>query len=163
MGKMIKDGFAFMAYANAGLIRKVEDIPLLKTELITISEGKTHLQMSRYAVLLGRHILDFSGVQTTPEMEACLAINAKWQAKQAKFQDARDTADVVNRLARDEKDPVKTKVLRAFGQVAATPHVKWHALVASEYAVVITNLLYPKDFDKVKREREWQIECMKGV
>jgi hypothetical protein len=47
------------------------------------------------------------------------------------------------------------------GQVAATPHVRWHALVASEYAIVITNLMYPKDFDKVREERELQIKLMK--
>jgi hypothetical protein len=38
-----------------------------------------------------------------------------------------------------------------------------YALVASEYAIVIINLMYPKKFDKVKEERELQIELMKNV
>lgn len=70
---------------------------------------------------------------------------------------------MVNGLARGEKDPVKAKVLRAMGQVAATPHVRWHALAASEYAIVIINLMYPDDLDKVKEERGLQIELMRSV
>lgn len=35
MGRMIKDGFALMEYANVCLIRKVDDIPKLKTDIPT--------------------------------------------------------------------------------------------------------------------------------
>jgi hypothetical protein len=39
------------------------------------------------------------------------------------------------------------------GQVAATPHVRWQALIASDYAVALINLMYPNDLDEVKKER----------
>ncbi len=45
MGKIIKDGFHFMEYVNSGLIRKTNDIPEFKNELITLSELKTHIEM----------------------------------------------------------------------------------------------------------------------
>lgn len=32
-----------------------------------------------------------------------------------------------------------------------------------EYAVVIINLLYPNNLDKVKEERELQIKLMEGI
>ena len=32
-----------------------------------------------------------------------------------------------------------------------------------EYAIVVINLMYPKNFDKVKEERELQIELMKNL
>lgn len=163
MGKIIEDGFAFMKYANAGLIRKVDDIHELKNELITLSESKTHIEMSKYALLLAEHILNVSGAERSSVIEECFSIILKWQAREAKFQDALEVAGKINRLAREEKDPIKTKVLRAMGQIAATPHVRWHALVASEYAIVIINLMHPKDFDKVREERELQIEMMKSV
>ena len=83
--------------------------------------------------------------------------------REAKFQEALQVAGKMNTLAREEKNPVRAKVLRAMGQVAATPHVKWHALVVSEYAIVIINLLYPQNFDKFKEEREFQIELMNLV
>ena len=71
--------------------------------------------------------------------------------------------DMLNRLAREERDPVKEKVLRVMGQAAATPHVKWHALIASEYAITLINLLYPKDFDEARKEREWQIDLLQSI
>lgn len=163
MGKIIKDGFTFMEYANSGLIRKIDDIPELKNELIALSEFKTHIEMSQYALFLAEHILEFSGVERSAAIEECFTIVTKWQEKQARFQDALQVAGVINSLAREETDPVKAKVLRAVGQVAATPHVRWHALVASEYAAVVTNLMYPKNFDRVKEERKLQIELMKGI
>jgi len=61
-----------------------------------------------------------------------------------------------------EKDPIKVKVLRVMGQVAATPHVKRHALIASDYAIKLINLMYPKNFEEVRKEREIQIELMKS-
>lgn len=163
MGKIIKDGFTFMRYANSGLIRKTYDIPELKNRLIELSETKTHIEMSRYALLLAGHILEVSGIDRSEEIEECFTINKKWQDKEVRFQDALRVAGRINSLARVEKDPVKTKVLRAMGQVAATPHVRWHALVASEFAIVIINLLYPGNFDRVREERELQIELMKSV
>ncbi len=163
MGKIIKDGFHFMEYANSGLIRKVDDIPELKNRLIMLSESKTHIEMSEYALLLAEHILNISGFERSSAIEACFTIITKWQNRQAKFQDALEVAGMINTLAREEKNVIKSKVLRAMGQVAATPHVRWHPLVASEYAIVIINLMYPKNFDKVKEERELQIELMKNV
>ncbi|MDP4147067.1 MAG: hypothetical protein Q8936_21765, partial [Bacillota bacterium] len=97
------------------------------------------------------------------DIAECFEINLKWQDGKVKFQDARNVAFKINRLAREEKDPVRVKVLRAMGQVAATPHVKWHALIASDYAVTLINLLYPNDLDEVKKEREIQIGLMKSV
>lgn len=163
MGKIIKDGFAFMEYVNSGLIRKIDDIPELKNKLIMLSELKTHIELSKYSLFLAEHILNVSGIERSAAIEECFTINTKWQNREVKFQDARQVAGMINSLAREEKNLIKAKVLRAMGQVAATPHVKWHALVASEYAIVIINLMYPKNFDKVKEERELQIELMKNV
>lgn len=160
MGKIIQDGRTFLRYANSHLIRKIDDIPALRDTLIDLGEGKTHVEMSQYAVALAGHILERTETARTPVIDACLAINRKWQDKEVRFQDALEIAGQLNRLARGEKDPVRAKVLRALGQVAATPHVRWHALVASEYAVVVVNLLYPGDMERVRMEREWQIARM---
>jgi len=157
----IKDGFSYMQTVK--VIRKIDDIPQLKQELIAASEGKSHQAMSKYSLLLAEHILKITEVERSEAIEECFAINQKWQSGEAKFQDARQVAFATNRLAREEKDPLTEKVLRAMGQVAATPHVRWHALVAAEYAVKIINLMYPGDFEKVAEERTLQIELIKSV
>jgi len=157
----LTNGYEYMEAVK--LIRKIDDIPELKNELIAASEGKTHLQMSNYSLLLAEHILELSKVGRSDAINECFVINQKWQSGEAKFQDARQVAFKINRLAREEQDKLKEKVFRAMGQVAATPHVKWHALVASEYAVTIINLMYPKDFEKVEEERKLQIQMMGSV
>lgn len=156
-----KDGRSYMN--GVTLIRKIDDIPELKERLIDISESKSHKQMSKYSLLLAEHILEISMTEYNSDIAECFEINQKWQDGKVKFQDARNVAFKINRLAREEKDPVRVKVLRAMGQVAATPHVKWHALIASDYAVTLINLMFPKDLDKVKKEREIQIELMESV
>ena len=163
MGKIIRDGFHFMEYVNSGLIRKIDDIPELKNKLIAISELKTKLEISEYACLLAAHILEISGTERSSEIEDCFTIIGKWQNKEVKFQEALEVAGVMNRLARNEKNVIKKKVFRAMAQVAAVPHVRWHGLVASEYAVVIINLLYPGNLDKVEQERLLQIEMMENI
>ena len=145
------------------VIRKIDDNPEMKETLITISEGKTHKQMSQYSLLLAEHILEISNVERSDAIAMGMDINTKWQNGEAKFQDARQVAFMINRLAREEKDPVRVKVLRAMGQVAATPHVRWHALVASEYAVTLINVMYPGNMEEVKKERQIQIDLLNSV
>ena len=150
---------------DVGIIRKLDDIPELKEKLIEAfdTKAKDHKAISRYSLLLAAHILDLTGVQRDHAIEECFAVNEKWQEGKVKFQDARDVADTMLRLAREEKDPVRVKVLRVMAQVAATPHVKRHALIASDYAIKLINLLYPKNFDEVRKEREIQIALMESV
>jgi hypothetical protein len=76
---------------------------------------------------------------------------------------ARDAADKLLKLARDEKDPIKEKIYRVMAQVTNSPHVKNHALWASDYAIKLINKMYPNNLDEVKKEREIQIELMKSV
>ncbi|MDR2813497.1 MAG: hypothetical protein LBB79_02415 [Prevotellaceae bacterium] len=161
MGRSKKDGHSYMQ--AVGIIKKIDDIPALKDELITLGDGKTHREMSKYGLLLAEHILEVSKVERFEAIDECFAVNERWQAGEVKFQDARNVAFKLHRLAREEKNPVREKALRVMGQVAATPHVKHHALVASEYAVKLINLMYPKNLDEVRREREMQIELMKSV
>lgn len=157
----IKDAFNYMD--SVKVIRTIDDIPELKKNLIEISEGKTHKDMSVYSLLLAEHILEISRVPRTSAIEEGLEINRKWQRGEAKFQDARQIAFMINRLAREEKDPVTVKVLRAMGQVAATPHVRYHALVASDYAITLINVMFPGDLGEVRKEREFQIELLKNA
>jgi hypothetical protein len=150
---------------DVGIIKKIDDIPELKEKLIEAFDAKAndHKAISRYSLLLAEHVLTLTGVQRDSAIEECFAVSEKWQDGKAKFQDARNVAFKMHRLAREEQNPVKVKVLRVMGQVAATPHVKRHALIASDYAVKLINLLHPKDFDKVRREREVQVALMESV
>ncbi len=148
---------------DVNIVKKLDDIPELKSKLIDVFDTKTHRNVSRYSLLLADHILQLTDISIDETIEVCYSVNRRWQDGDAKFQEARDAAFLMHELARKEKDPVKEKALRVMGQVAATPHVKRHALIASDYAVKVINLMYPGNLDEVRKERELQIELMKRV
>jgi hypothetical protein len=153
----------------AGIFRKIDDIPDLRIELENIFDSKNHKEMAQYSLLLGQHILHITNTAPCDEIAEGFELIKKWQIGEphkrgfAKFQDSRNAADKLLTLARDEKDPIKEKVYRVMAQIAAVPHVKNHALWASDYAVKLINTLHPNNYDEVKKERETQIELMKSV
>lgn len=150
---------------DVGIIRKIDDIPELKEKLVQAFDAKchSHINISRYGLLLASHILDLTNTPMDDSIAEVFAINQKWQAGEVRFQAARDVAGMILDLAREEKDPVKGKVYRVLGQVAAIPHVKRHALIASDYAVTLINVMYPQNMEEVKKEREIQIALMESV
>jgi hypothetical protein len=152
----------------AGIFKKIDDIPDLRIELENIFNSKSHTEMVKYGLLLGQHILEMTKTKPCNEMMESFEINKKWLNGEtgkgfSKFQIARNAAGKLLDLARDEKDPIKEKIYRVMAQIANTPHVKNHALWASDYAVKLINTMYPNNLDEVKNEREIQIELMKSV
>lgn len=148
---------------DVNIIKKLDDIPELKKKLIEVFDTKTHRNVSRYGLLLADHILRLTNMPGDKALEACYRVNEKWRDGAAKFQEARAAAGQLLDMARGEKDPVREKALRVMAQVAAIPHVKRHALIASDYAVKVINLLYPGSLNEVKKERKLQIKLMKSV
>lgn len=145
------------------IIKKLDDIPELKEQLISIYETKSHQAVSRYGLLLAEHVLELTQMPRNETIDACFSVSRAWQEGKAKFQEARQVAFALHRLAREETDPTRVLVYRTLGQIAATPHVKRHALIASDYAIKLINHLFPKNPDEVRAEREQQISLMKSV
>jgi hypothetical protein len=152
----------------AGIFKKIDDIPALRIELKNIFNNKSHKEMVKYCLLLGQHILKITNMEPCNEIMESFEINKKWLNGEtgkgfAKFQIARNAAGKLLELARNEKDPIKQKIYRVMAQIANSPHVKNHALWASDYAIKLINTIYPNNYDEVKREREIQIELMTSV
>ncbi len=145
------------------IIKRLDDVPELKETLISVYETKSHKDVSRDSLLLAEHVLALAGMPRNETIESCFSVSRAWQEGTAKFQEARQVAFALHRLAREETNPVYVLVYRTLGQIAATPHVKRHALVASDYAVKLTNRMYPGDIEQVRRMRETQILLMKSV
>jgi len=149
--------------SNVGIIKKIDDIPELKNELIAVFESKSKKDISRYGLLLVQHVLSLANVQPCDAINDCIDISRKWQEGKATYQETRQVGAMIPDLARAEKDPVKAKIFRIVGQVTLIPHVKRHALIASEYAITLINLMYPKNLQEVRKERKIQIDLMKII
>ena len=145
------------------IIRKIDDVIELREELTAIFNTKSPKDMGRFGLLLGKHILDLTKTEPCIEITSAFDIINRWLEGKARFQEARQAAFILHRLAREEKDPIKVKVYRVIGQIAATPHVKKHVLIATDYAIKIINLKYPNNLEEVRREREVQIKLMKSL
>ena len=148
---------------GVAIIKKLDDVSALKEKLISVYETKTHQDVSRYSLLLAEHVLALSGMPANETVESCFSVCRAWQEGDAKFQEARQVAFALHRLAREETNPVYVLVYRTLGQIAATPHVKRHALVASDYAVKLVNRMFPGDLEKVREMRETQISLLEQV
>jgi hypothetical protein len=148
---------------------KIDDIPDLRIELENIFDSKTHKEMAKYSLLLGQHIFNLTNIEPCNEIVEGFELNKKWQTGDtnkrgfAKFQDSRNAADKLLKLARDEKDTIKKIVYRIMADITNVPHVKNHALWASDQVIKLINKLYPNNFDEVKKERGIQIELMKNI
>lgn len=151
----------FVMYAK--IIQNIDDDNELIKELYNIFETKSHKAIAKYSLLLGRHILGITNTKPCEEILQAFEINQKWQSGKAKFQDARAAAIKIHRLAHNEEDPVMEKVYRVMVQVAAVPHVKNHALIASDYTIKLINTMYPDNAEEVSKERQTQIKLMKSV
>lgn len=116
-------------------VGKIDDIPELKSEFITIYDQKDHRQMVQFCLLLGQHILEVSGFSPSHEINASFEAMKKWLNGKVNYHEARNLSFEISRIARDEKDLIKVRFLRTMAQIAASPHVKYHGLWAADFAV----------------------------
>jgi hypothetical protein len=144
-------------------VGKIDDIPELKSEFIVIYDTKSHIEMVRFCLALGQHILDVTGFQPCKEITASFEAMQKWIDGNVNYHEARNLSFEIGRLATIEKDRIKVRFFRTMAQVAATPHVKYHGLWAADFAVTLINRMYPGNREEVRKEREKQIELLKEV
>jgi hypothetical protein len=144
-------------------VGKIDDIPELKREFIAIYDTKSHKEIVRFCLALGRHILDVTGFKATEEIDASFEAMQRWIEVKTNYNEARNLSFEIGRLAREEKDKLRARFFRTMAQIAASPHVKYHGLWATDFAVTLINRIYPGNVDEVRKEREAQIELLKKV
>ena len=144
-------------------VGKIEDFPELKREFIVIYDTKSHKEMVQFCLVLGQHILDVTGFQPCDEITASFEAMQKWMNGKVSYREARNLSFEIGRLAKIEKNKTKARFFRTMAQVAASPHVKYHGLWATDFAVTLINRIYPGNREEVRKEREKQIELLKEV
>lgn len=144
---------------------KIADDAVLRNVLDAEYEVSSQIKLCKYALLLATHILTMVGypdIDNEVINEGYLT-NQKWQEGNARMYDVRQAGFKIHEMAKACENIVMQTALRVAGQAVATGHMREHAMVASDYAIKVVNLLSPNDMDAVKRERKWQIEHLKGI
>lgn len=53
--------------------------------------------------------------------------------------------------------------MRTMAQLTASPHVKYHGLWASDFAITLINTMHPNDEAAVRNERKAQIQLLTSI
>lgn len=68
-----------------------------------------------------------------------------------------------NELAKESETEISKYSARVFAQSIAVGHMRGHAIVSSDYAIKVINLIYPNSLEHVIAEREKQIVIAKQL
>jgi hypothetical protein len=150
-------------YEYQRLVGKIDDIPELRDEFIAIFDTKSKEDIVRFCLALGHHLLDVTGFQPIDEISASFTAMQRWLDGKTNYHEARNLSLQISRVARTEEDPIKTRFLRTMAQVAASPHVKYHGLWVTDFAVTLVNRMHPGNMDAVRKEREKQLELIRAA
>lgn len=150
-------------YEYQRLVGKIDDVSELRDEFIAIFDTKSKEDIVQFCLNLGQHLLNMTGFQPINEITESFKAMQRWLDGKTNYHEARNLSLEISRVAKTEEDPIKARFLRTMAQIAASPHVKFHGLWVTDFAVTLVNRMHPGDMDAVKKEREKQIELIRAV
>jgi len=133
---------------------KMDDVTL-RAKLIETSEQLSHRQMAVYVIALCQHVATKLNLLDDPLLHETITINKRWLAGEITFKEARAYAGVPMQHSRDALNETHRLFYRMLHQAAVTPHVKRHALIASDFALE-TLLTKSSQSQVATKERTWQ-------
>jgi len=137
----------------------------LRNELDQIYEVASQVLLCKFALALAAHILELINY-TDPVNDIIkegFLINEQWQKGNIRMHDVRQVSFKIHQMAKASENAIVCAALRVAGHAVATGHMRQHAMVASDYAIRVINLLKPDNMDAVKKERLWQINQLKEI
>ena len=143
----------------------IADDPELREKLDREYELASNIQVCKYALKLAAHVREQINASDPVHVTIKTGFPVKelWQKGRARVQDVRRASFKIHQMAKASEDAVVRAGLRVIGHAVAAGHMKEHAMVASDYAVKVINLLNPDDMEAVRKERLWQINQLKEI
>ncbi|MDR0436333.1 MAG: hypothetical protein LBH11_06195 [Propionibacteriaceae bacterium] len=149
-------------YAYQRPVGKIDDIPKLRDEFIAIFDEKSKEDAVIFGLLYGRRLLDITGVPPCKEITDSFIAMRRWLEGKTSYHEARNIPfSSLCRSVRKENDALKLRLYQTMAQISCIPHVKFHALWASDFAVALVNRLYPNNMAEVRKERKAQSELLR--
>lgn len=144
---------------------KILDDVELRTVLDGAYEIASQIKLCKFALALATHMLEFIHYEDMDNViiQDGFKTNEEWQNGTARTHDVRQVGFKIHQMAKECDNLLIQTSLRVVGQAVATGHMKEHAMVASDYAIKVTNIKYPNDLKAVQKERKWQIDTMNSI
>lgn len=120
-----------------------------------------HKKLAEWAAQCAEHVLHFFEEESPDDQRPNEAIKTlrEW-IKTDKFSMSviRGASLASHSAAREAKSEPARFAARAAGQAVATAHAPTHAFGSAMYAIKVVGSAYPGNAEKIKEEREWQME-----
>ncbi|MDE6656838.1 MAG: hypothetical protein K2J85_07590 [Anaeroplasmataceae bacterium] len=144
---------------------KIVDNDELRNEIDSIYSSLNQVSIAKWALELAKHIILITNLNASeyPEIQEGFDTNELWQKGKARMYDVRQISFKIHRIAREQDDELSKNIFRVIGHAVASGHMKEHAMVASDYAIKVIDLLYMNDLEKIKEERMWQFQRIKEL
>jgi len=142
---------------------KINDITELRERLDIIYQATTHVLLMKYSVNLAKHIMEMVNIPLNENIQNGLSLLENLQNDSGSIHELRQVSFNIHKLARQAPDEVFATAYRAIAHAIAIGHMKEHAMVASDYAIKLINILEPNNKAAVKKEREFQIALLEAA
>lgn len=119
-----------------------------------------HQDVVKFCITYGEDLISRFESKSPSEIVEGMTLVKNWLEGKCNYNPPRNKAIELNRLAKEEKDIVTVRYYRTLSQILASPHVKYHGLWATDFAITLINKLYPDSMEKVKNERRLQIKLI---
>ena len=152
-------------YAHQRPLGPIADDEALRQQCIAVYDVKTHQQVVHFCRAYGHRLHELTS-HTFPyssDIADAYAGMEQWLAGEANYHAARNASFRIGRQARYTTDRTVERFLRTMAQLMASPHVKYHGLWASDFAITLINTMYPNDEAAVRNERIAQIQLLKSI
>jgi hypothetical protein len=145
-------------------VGKIDDNAELRDELIAVFDTKDKEDAVRFGLRYGEHLIKMTGIEPCAKILDATGALREWLDETANYHKARNIAfRHLYATARAENDLVRLKFYKTMAQIACIPHVKFHALWATDFAITLINAIHPGDRAAIKKERETQIALFKNA
>lgn len=144
---------------------KIEDNTDLRLKIDKLYEKTSQIDLAKWSLAIAKHSLTLAAIDyyCVDEVMDGFKTNELWQIGEARIHDVRQASFNIHKIARESDSEIKKTALRVAAQAVGSGHIREHAMVASDYAVKLINLIRPKDFKAISQEREWQYNELKKV
>lgn len=142
---------------------KFSDYPDLRIEIDKLNDNADQVILAKWAINCAKHILPLA---TNENVDLSIIkdgfkINELWQVGKATVHEVRKAGFKIHTVARECETSVGKNAIRTAGQAVAVGHMREHAMVCADYAIKTIGLAFPDDLNRIKKEREWQLEALR--
>lgn len=146
---------------------KITDCSDKRTELELILFKLPHQHLAKWAIENAEDFISFINIGDE-NLKRCIIQESKDVLSQriagtASAYTLRQAGFLANTLSQKSTNDLSKCSAKVFSQAIATGHMRAHAIVSSDYAIKVINLLLPDDINKVKYERNKQIKTARLI